>query len=429
MNNLKLSHTTMIANTRGFAACAVAAGMLLISACGGGQTTTTTTTTEATGPTTVTESPQRGGRHDATPVETGPTPEEIAARRAAEARAALDQAAELYDAGSVGNRPYDRIAQLLNSSLEVNPQQAEAWFNLGLLNHEQGDTQAAIEAYEQAGSVDRYFARGLANIGMIQLEQGDEAAARATFRQCIERSQIEPGCNINLTVLEMRANAGRPATEEQSQQWINRLRFALGGDAMNANAYANLSRVYFELGRVELARLVCETAILQQIDDAVLHNQLGLIALAEDDVIAAYGEFQAAVQRDPNYLDAHMNIGAMALSLRDHATAKASFETVLAQDPDNLDARLAYGVALRGVEDFDGAAREYNAVLAAQPQNSDAIFNLGVLNQEFLQNYDAALEYYRQYQSVAPTGAHAESVAQRITVISDLLEFMDEGGM
>ena len=199
---------------------------------------------------------------------------------------------------------------------------------------------------------------------------------------CVELRETEPGYNINLSLLyQMGVRSANVASDEVSAAAIERLRFALGGDARNASAYANMAQVYFEAGRLELARLVCENAILLGIDRAVLHSRLGIIALALDEVNVAYQEFQRAVQLDPSLVEAHMNIGAMALSFRDYEAALRAFQIVLANRPEDIPVRLSYGVACV-MDDLEGASRVYGEVLDASPGHLGALYNSGVLNRK-----------------------------------------------
>ncbi len=397
-----------------------------LAACGGTQTTDQVQTDETETETEV-----------AVVVPTGPSPEEIAAQQQTDAEQAFITAAELYTGFPPGQRDLDRIAQLLQRAIDIHPSRScepsetgeptwsycDALFNLGLVRAEQGDEAGALDYYRQATDADPTYARGLANVGYLQLQRGDVAGAVRTFEECIARKETEPGCNINLALLYEDGSAPlADPTQSLEAAMVERLRFALGGEARNADAYANLASIYFEQGRLELARMVCENAILLGIDDAVLHNRLGLVALAQDDVIEAYGEFQRAVQLDPTYVEAHMNIGAMALSFRDYDQALAAFETVLADRQDDLDARLSYGAALRGVDEFDQARTEYEAILAVNPNHTGALYNMALLSQEATQNYPEACQYYVRYlDSAGPSGNRYDDAERRLTNLHDLL--------
>lgn len=380
-----------------------------LTACGGPQTSTPTTD----------PNPTEVRPVETAPVAQGPSEEELAAQRLAQADDAFLEAAQLYG----DRRDLARAERLLEEAMEKNPDYtAEAWFNIGLVRHAQGDESGAIAAYREAGAADPGYARGLANIGYIQMANGDYAAAAQTFGECVGRLETEPGCNINLAVLYDMGEVPAP-TSDVREDMLERIRFALGGGENSSAAYTLLSELYFEQGQLQLARLVCENAILIGIESASLHNRLGLIALAQDDVIDAYQEFQRAVQLDPSLLEAWINIGAMALSFRDYDSALNAFEQVLAERPDDLDVRLSYGAALRGVDRADEARTEYEQVLEAEPGHLGALFNMALLHQEAYQDYPGACGYYRQYLSSAPSSADRyDDAVRRMASLYELLD-------
>jgi tetratricopeptide (TPR) repeat protein len=360
-------------------------------------------------------------------VETGPTPAELEAMRLADAASRFEEAAALYAGSADGARDLAAIESLLREALAQDPELVDAWFNIGVVRTEASDVAGARTAYEEALRLDPSYARAMANLGYLEMAAGDLDAAYATFQRCIATRETEPGCNINLALM-YRMGFGEQG--DVSGAAIERLRFALGGDARNAEAYAMMAQVYDEMGRPELARLVCENAILQGIEAAVLHNRLGLIALQLGDVNVAYQEFQRAVALDPGFLDAHTNIGAMALSFRDHESALRSFQIVLAERPEDVDVRLSYGVALRGMDQLAEAEAVYNEVLAASPNHLGALYNLGVLKQEGLADYPAACAMYRAFLQAPGASAspkHADA-SLRLTNLHGLLRSLVQFG-
>ncbi len=388
-------------------------GSLLLAACGGPQVATTETE-----------------RPSERPTETGPvgppppTAEELEAQRQDRARATFAEAVSLYEAGTRGARDYARIERLLGDVLEVFPDLAEVHFNIAVLREEQGDRSGAVAAYQRAGEVDPTFARGMANLAYLMLMEGDVSGATAVLQECIARKETESGCNVNLALLYVDGHVPPPAGGgSAADAAIERLRFALGGEARNASAYANIARIYSEEGRLELARLMCENAILQGIDEPELHNRLGLIALEQDDVLTAYQEFRRAAELDPGHRDANENVGAMALAFRDYVTALAALEVVLDQEPDNADVRLSYGAALRGLERFDEAEAQYTRVLESSPGHPGALYNLAVLAQEGRADYAAACRWYRDYLASPSSSGHekVDDVTRRFTNLRELV--------
>lgn len=388
---------------------------LFIAACGGGQT----------GPT---PDPVDGAVTDNNTTDTRVqrprelTPEERAELTLQEAAEAFSTAIELYASADTGSRDTARIEELMTEAMAKNPEYTtEAWFNVGLMRFEAGDVPGALAAYEQATASDPDYARGMANVGYIQMTQGDYQTAAQTFQACITRREIEPGCNINLAILYGMGELPAPGGDVDSAQ-VERLRFALGGDARSADAFALLATNYYEAGQLALARLVCENAILLGIDEAVLHNRLGLIALEEGNVIEALAEFRRTVELAPSMTSAWVNIGAMSLSFRDYDSALNAFEIVLEERPDDRDVRLSYGAALRGVEEPERAQAEYEAILAAVPTHPGALFNMALLYQEAYQDYPEACGYYFQFLDSAPTDHDRfEDANRRVNSLHELL--------
>lgn len=393
----------------------------LLAACGGAPPAADGVPT----PSTVVEPSEQTRPSDDAPA--GPSEAELQAEREAAAEGAFAQAAALYSSAAPGQRDLAGVERLLEQALASDPSLAEAWFNIGVVRGEAGDVAGAREAYDQALVLNPQHTRSLANLGYLQMAEEDFAGARQTFEQCVAQSETEPGCNINLAMLY---RMGHVPSDDVSGSAIERLRFALGGDARNADAYAMMAQVYDEMGRPELARLVCENAILQGIDAAVLHNRLGLIALQMDDVNVAYQEFQRAVQLDPGLLEAHTNIGAMALSFRDYEAALRALQMVLAERPDDVDVKLSYGVALRGMDRLQEAEAVYREVLAAEPGHLGALFNMALLYQEALADYPSACGFYREFlnQPGASSSERYEDAELRLRNLYDLLTALVDFG-
>ncbi len=360
------------------------------------------------------------------------TPEELEAERQRLLDVQVDDALNAYVAKDVLDASdYKVIRKQLDNVLSQRPNDATVMFNIGVLEYEQGNEKSAAEWWQKAVDADSTHTAGLANLGTLKMLDGDMVGAKQIFETCVERSQTAPGCNINLALMTRndRLKDGK-LTRNDAQPAIDQLRFALGGDARSARAYADLARIYQEMGQSSLARLVCENAILLGIDEAPLHNQLGLIALSQNDVIVAYKEFQAAVQLDPKYLDAWMNIGAMALNFRDFSMALRAFEKVLNQrdklsQDDLVDSVLSYGVAQRGLEQLDDAEVQYKEVLSLRPNDIRALYNLGVLNQEGRGDYKAAIGWFEQVVNAIgnPKDKLVVDAKKRIDSLHILLEF------
>ena len=340
----------------------------------------------------------------------------------------FEEAGVLWESSADPN--YDAIADILEEAVDKDAQYADAWFNLGVTYEALDRQEDAISAYEQAAAVDPEQVDGLSNIARILLEQGREAEAERLLEQVVEVDQFHANANLNLAQIyrgrALLANGGVDTAE--ADQAINRVRMALAGDATNPHAYEALSSVYFDLGRYELSSLVCLNAIAMGIDSARLHNRLGLIALRQDDVTAAYAQFRESIAIDAQLVEASMNLGAITLSYRDYQTSLESFDRVLSVEPENLDALISRAVALSGLEMLIEAEAGYQRVLSLDDENLSALYNLGVLYQEHLQDYETAVTWFEQYlrADLEGTSELSQDVEQRIDTLRELIQWLRE---
>jgi tetratricopeptide (TPR) repeat protein len=290
-----------------------------------------------------------------------------------------------------------------------------------------GENGEAIDAYNEAIRLDESGIEGRVNLAIIYMAEGGLDNAEELLTQAVERSEYDPHANLCLARLHReRARSSVPYNNVEADQAINRIRRSLQGEPNNPVAYELLSGVYFDLGRLELARLVCENAIELGVDSAPLYNQLGLILLRLDDVTGAYAGFRRAVEMNPRLYEAAMNQGSIALNYRDYRAALESFDLVLAVRPDWDEAIISRGVALRGLEEYEAAAQSYMQALELSPENEASMYNLGVLYQEYMRDYETAVIWFERYLQIDNgdnTGRH-EEVNERVNALRELIAYL-----
>jgi spermidine synthase len=71
----------------------------------------------------------------------------------------------------------------LRRLLDAHPGDAEAWNQLGVVLHKQGDLQGAVDAFEAALRANPFFPEALANAGMLEARRGDLESARARLER------------------------------------------------------------------------------------------------------------------------------------------------------------------------------------------------------------------------------------------------------
>jgi tetratricopeptide (TPR) repeat protein len=95
----------------------------------------------------------------------------------------------------------------------------------------------------------------------------------------------------------------------------------------------DLGMAYLESGRLQDAERVFKWSLATGDEDALTYNGLGLVSIRKQDLTAARGHFEKAVQLDPNLLEAQLNLGRIYKMIGAYTRARACFEAFLAKAP------------------------------------------------------------------------------------------------
>jgi len=103
----------------------------------------------------------------------------------------------------------------------------------------------------------------------------------------------------------------------------------------------------------------------------------------------------------PEYPGAHVNLAIIHVTNSNDDAARASIEAALALDPNHAAALNQLGMLLRRNGKFLEAEAAYLKAVTVSPDYALAHYNLGVLNELYLQRLDAALKNFEDYQLLA----------------------------
>jgi len=332
---------------------------------------------------------------------------------AQEAKPLFEAGVKAYQAGNAA-----RAISLFEEAIDVDGTFGAAYFNIGRIHEEQGRLDDARTWYERSADKGKGFGDGLVNIGRLEMEKGNKGEAMALFRRAIQLEPFNGEAHLNLA---QDARSRRAFADA-----VKHVRTALKEDSQNVLAYEVLARVYYDLGRIELSKLVC-LAGLEIKKTADLFNTLGLVHLRQDNVTTALGSFEDSLKVDANYWPAHMNVGAITFNYRDYESSYKHFSEVLKQKPDHLEAMLSKAVSARGLEKLDEAESGYKAVLSKDETFVGAHYNLGILYQEYTQKLDDAIKAYESVlRHERQDAALRKDVTQRIEAVRIQIKNMKE---
>ena len=122
--------------------------------------------------------------------------------------------------------------------------------------------------------------------------------------------------------------------------------------------------------------------------------------MAAGDLTDAELRLQEFLLQYPGYPGAHVNLAIIHRQNGDDVAAMADVDRALAIDPNNAVALNQKGLLFRRNGNFREAEAAYLKAVTASPEYALAHYNLGVLNELYLQQLDAALQHFEAYQSL-----------------------------
>ena len=107
--------------------------------------------------------------------------------------------------------------------------------------------------------------------------------------------------------------------------------------------------------------------------------------------------FREFLLQHPDWPGAHVNLAILAARKGDDLAAEAHLQSALEVDPRNAAALNQLGMLKRRQGLFVEAESAYLKAVTASPEYYLAHYNLGVLNELYLQRLDTALVHFERY--------------------------------
>lgn len=247
--------------------------------------------------------------------------------------------AELIDKGRAAHRlgRLGEAERYYRQVLAHAPDHPSALHLLGVLHHQGGRHEAAIELISRATRLDPGQGDYHSNLSCVLADAGRLGEALAAAETAI----------------------------------------ALAPDS--ADAHYNRGLALQRLGRLESALSAYETALGRRPDMIGALNNRGAVLEGLGRLAAALAAYDEVLRRHPEFAEGHLNRGCILVRMKRLPEAAAAFETAQRIRPDFVEALKN----LRGVYDdmglADAALRAQEAVCRLAPQDAEAQMDRGVL--------------------------------------------------
>ena len=260
--------------------------------------------------------------------------------------------------------------RLYRQILEADSNHADALHMLGVLAHQTGQQQLAVEMISRAIAQNGQMPAFHNNLGNVYAAAGNWQDAEAAFRRALDRKPDYAEARYNLgNALQAQNNLEAAAA---AYQHALRLR------PNHAETCLNLSNVLQAQGKLEEALEASQRAIALKPDLAAAHNNLGNILAAQNRFEAAVAAYSRALTLRPNLAEAHHNRGLALLNAGRADEAAVSCRQAVSHKPDYIAAYITLGHALTQSADTEEALRCYQRAITLDPNCGEAMWGCAI---------------------------------------------------
>jgi len=282
--------------------------------------------------------------------------------------------------------------------LDSDPHHADSLHLLGVLAHQVGRDEVAVELIGKAIAADKRPAAYHSNLGTALQALGRMDEAAASYRRALA---------LNVDLVEAQMNLGVVLNAQgRFDEAATHVRRALALRPNLAEAHINLGNILQAQGKLEEAAASHEQALALKPNSVEACFNRGNVLQMQGKLEEAVGTYQRALALDPNMAELHGNM-ANALQAQNKLTeAEASYGRALALKPDYADAFYNLGNLRQSQDKLDQAALSYERALALKPGLPEAHYNLGNTRQA-LGDLEAAAVCFERALALRPGYAEA----------------------
>ena len=237
----------------------------------------------------------------------------------------------------------------------------------------EGKLNEAASHYQRAIELQPDYAPAFNNLGVLQRAAGQIDAAIATYTQALALKGDYPDAHYNLANALLAKGLANEAAEHFT--------IALKSIPDSAGAANNLGVALSSQNRTEDAVAAFRAAVAADPNSAVAHRNLADALSAAGQLEAALAEYQNALTLEPKDPSTPYNLGVVLLEAGRNAEAVSVLRTAVALAPQSVDAHNNLGIALGTSGDLQAALAEFRRALALDPSSAEARRNLEMAQQ------------------------------------------------
>ena len=295
----------------------------------------------------------------------------------------------------INSENFQDAKEILKKITEAEPNNFEAYKNLGLCEINLNNNDGAIEALQKAYELDNkdatsiyYYACCLSNkdkqkacalfqevitlrpdfldayksLAMIYVELAQTDLAIETALKAVNNPAIEADYSINYIL------ATSFMLQKDYQNAVKYLKLALEFDPEHLSILNSLATCYMNIQEYDNAKDVLERAYKIQPNDVLTVYNLGICNQVQEEYSIALEYFKKAYSIEPN-ASMLSSLAFCALKSNDAVLASTLYQNLVSAYPNNSDYRYSYMEALEMLGDYEKALENADALLLQDEKN------------------------------------------------------------
>jgi len=304
----------------------------------------------------------------------------------------------LLGAACINLRRWDEAARYLDEALRLDPDNAAAHDNRGVLLAKQGRMAEAVESFRRAVELNPDNAQTHLNLAAA-LERVE--AANDAIESYRTAAHLAPkSLKAHSEAGRLLHAAGRVTEAVPYYRQVTRLK------PLDPKAHFELAAVLALAGQTSEAIAAYQETLRLRPDSAESFVNLSQLYSDKQDYHQAAECARSALALRPTFAEAHLNLASALSKLGQAADAKAALTESIRHKPDLAQAYNNLGNLLADERDFAGAEEQYRRTIELRPQGPDAWYNLGLA---LLRRGDlaAAIEHFDRALALRPNWGEA----------------------
>ena len=310
-----------------------------------------------------------------------------------------DQPPEIAQAeDAIQKNDFSGAETLLKKAIEKDPNNYQAWFDLGFVLNHLTRTDESIAAYRKSVAAKPDVFESNLNLGLMLARANNpeaepflraattltpmahpaEGNARAwlalahslenkkpddaleAYRKASELTPQDPEPHLSAALLHERQKEFSDAETEYKKAMALDLHST---DPHSVEAAIGLTNIYMKSGRLGEAEPLLRQLAAQRPEDAGIHLQLGRVLVAENKKDDAIAELQVALKLSPADSEAQLELADLYAGAGKNDLAEGAYRALVAAQPKDAELHRGLGKALLLQKKFPEAQQEFLAAL------------------------------------------------------------------